>query len=141
MRRVVEAVHHLRCGVLLMLGYLGCHLQILTALKERTKKFLPVIKKGLKSGREQYKMLQGFHMMSMGREIFEGGTSGASKYVAAVLHLLYELEVVEEPAILTWANEYKKTTSDPDKFALAAQPFVTWLEEADSDEESDEDDE
>lgn len=46
-----------------------------------------------------------------------------------------------EPAILTWANEYEKGNDEPDKFALAVAPFVTWLNEAESEEESDDDEE
>lgn len=32
-------------------------------------------------------------MMCIGRDLFEGSTSGGARYVGAVLHLLYELEV------------------------------------------------
>ena len=67
----------------------------------------------------------------------DGGGGGNGRYVAAVLKLLYDEDVFGEPAILTWAAETAKEEPTPDKFMAAAQPFVTWLEEADSEEDSD----
>ncbi|KAK9841354.1 hypothetical protein WJX74_004422 [Apatococcus lobatus] len=60
---------------------------------------------------------------------------------AKVLQSLYDLDVVAEEAILQWADE-KGTDAADQAFVKKAQPFITWLKEAEaesSDDESDDD--
>ncbi len=58
-----------------------------------------------------------------------------------VLKSLYDLEIIDETAILQWAEE--KGADEADQvFVKKAQPFIKWLKEAEaesSDDESEED--
>ncbi len=51
-----------------------------------------------------------------------------------VMQLLYDSDVVSEEAILAWAEEKGSAEEDDKVFLEKAQPFLAWLEEADSDE-------
>ncbi|KAK9465058.1 domain found in IF2B/IF5-domain-containing protein [Lipomyces arxii] len=68
--------------------------------------------------------------------------------VPKILHQYYTLDIVSEEAILKWGSRASKKYVDKDiskKVRKAAQPFLTWLEEAESEgseeEEGDDDDE
>ena len=56
-----------------------------------------------------------------------------------VLKSLYDLEIIDETAILQWAEE--KGTDEADQaFVRKAQPFITWLKEAEAESSDDESD-
>ena len=58
-----------------------------------------------------------------------------------MLQSLYDLDIVAEEAILQWADE-KGTDAADQAFVKKAQPFITWLKEAEaesSDDESEDD--
>ncbi|KAI5638184.1 eIF4-gamma/eIF5/eIF2-epsilon domain-containing protein [Phthorimaea operculella] len=66
--------------------------------------------------------------------------------VPAILKLLYDLDIVEEKAILEWASKPSKKYASKEVTAEVrkrAQPFLDWLTEAeeDSDEDGDEEEE
>ena len=53
-----------------------------------------------------------------------------------VLKLLYDEEVLEEDAVLAWADEKTMAEEDERKYLQKAAAFVAWLREAESEEES-----
>ncbi|KAK6341245.1 hypothetical protein TWF696_008331 [Orbilia brochopaga] len=61
-----------------------------------------------------------------------------------ILHQIYEKEIVSEEAILKWGEKPSKRYVDMPtsrKVKKAAEPFLTWLKEADEDESDEEEDE
>lgn len=63
---------------------------------------------------------------------FSYGPYEVCKEVALVLKMLYDLDIVEEDAVLAW---YGKSSGDGQVRKLA-KPFVEWLQNAESEEES-----
>ncbi|KAK9247962.1 domain found in IF2B/IF5-domain-containing protein [Lipomyces tetrasporus] len=64
--------------------------------------------------------------------------------VPTILHQYYSCDIVSETAILKWGSRASKKYVDKDiskKVRKAAQPFLTWLEEAESEDESEIDEE
>jgi translation initiation factor 5 len=65
--------------------------------------------------------------------------------VALVLQVLYEEDIADEELIVAWYDKAAAGRAlgiEPEVAAAvraAAEPFVEWLKEAESDEESDED--
>lgn len=49
-----------------------------------------------------------------------------------VLKLLYDMEVLEEDAIIMWADEKQMATEDDRKYLKKAATFVSWLREAEA---------
>ena len=52
--------------------------------------------------------------------------------------MLYDEDHLTEEGMLLWAS---KTPDEGSKFKASAIPFLNWLEEAESEDESDDDDE
>ncbi|MCO5579911.1 hypothetical protein L7F22_033778 [Adiantum nelumboides] len=63
---------------------------------------------------------------------FLSGPTELCKEIALVLKMLYDLDIVEEDAVLAW---YGKSSADGHVRKLA-KPFVEWLKNAESEEES-----
>lgn len=63
---------------------------------------------------------------------FSSGPAEVCKEVSLVLKMLYDLDIVEEDAVLAW---YGKTSGDAQVRKLA-MPFVEWLQNAESEDES-----
>lgn len=117
--------------------------QLLKDLKQRLAAFKPVLVKGLEAGREQLKAMRAFEEMCIDKNLFKFAYSAGVRYIGAVLKLLYDEELFEEPALLAWAQQKEKSQSSiksqaADKFVLAATPFITWLKEAEDEDESEE---
>ena len=55
---------------------------------------------------------------------------------AKILHTLYDMDVISEESVLAWAEEKADADESEKKFLNLARPFVDWLEEASSEEES-----
>ncbi|KAK8477865.1 hypothetical protein V6N11_013825, partial [Hibiscus sabdariffa] len=54
-----------------------------------------------------------------------------------VLHLLYDKEILQEDAILRWADE-KEGADESDKvFLKRSEKFIQWLKEAEEEEDDD----
>lgn len=61
--------------------------------------------------------------------------------VTQVFSLLYDAEVVSEEAFVSWSEEKQQADEAERRFLELAQPFLTWLEEAAEESDSDEDEE
>ena len=55
-----------------------------------------------------------------------------------LLHLLYEADVVDEDALLAWADEKAEADASERRFLERAMPLIEWLREASSEEEGEE---
>jgi translation initiation factor eIF-2B subunit epsilon len=56
-----------------------------------------------------------------------------------VIQKLYEIDLIEEDAILEWVETVKDAAGQLKKIKDAAQPFVDWLNDAETDSEEDSD--
>ncbi|KAK9066479.1 hypothetical protein SSX86_013801 [Deinandra increscens subsp. villosa] len=64
----------------------------------------------------------------------EDGKEFAPLFVQ-ILHLLYDIDIIQEEAILNWANE-KEGADEADKvFVKQAEKFIQWLNEASEEED------
>ncbi|KAL3879779.1 hypothetical protein ACJMK2_032065 [Sinanodonta woodiana] len=109
--------------------------QVFPVLKLNLQKFLSLIKNYIKSADSQMHCLQSI-------EEFGSLSSLNLQLVVKVIHILYELEVLDERVILKW---YKQCSTSleivPEKkkeIRKQVEPLIKWLEEAD--EESSESD-
>ncbi|KAK9480586.1 domain found in IF2B/IF5-domain-containing protein [Lipomyces japonicus] len=107
--------------------------KILTQIKDRA----PLLKKLITSENHEKAFLGGTERF-IGLEHPE-----LIPAVPKILHQYYNHDLVSEEVVLKWGSRASKKYVDRDiskKVRKAAQPFLTWLEEAES-EESDEDEE
>lgn len=101
------------------------------------KKYGPVIAKMTTSEKHQKSLLGGLERLA-GVQYPSLLPNGVPK----ALMELYQLDVLDEEVVTTWASHVSKKYVDKDtskKVRKAAGPFITWLEEADDDESSEED--
>ena len=105
-----------------------------------------LLQRFLKNEDDQVELLLTFEEYCSDDGIFhaENGSMCANAF-CQVLQLLYDADIISEEAILAWAEE-KGNAEESDKvFLEKAKPFLSWLEEADSEsdeyseEESDDD--
>lgn len=109
--------------------------QYLPAFTKVIKRFLSFLKNYVRSAESQKDCINAIEEQCLASRVI--GTS-----LPKILHILYNTDVLEEEAILTW---YAKSFPDADDQAQRTQlrqqvtPFINWLNEADeeSDEESD----
>ncbi|KAK9377482.1 domain found in IF2B/IF5-domain-containing protein [Lipomyces chichibuensis] len=102
---------------------------ILTQIKDR----VPLLKK-LMAGDNHEKAFLGGTERFIGREHPELISS-----IPKILHQYYSYDIISEDAILKWGSRASKKYVDKEiskKVRKAAQPFLTWLEEAESEDES-----
>ncbi|KAK9363264.1 domain found in IF2B/IF5-domain-containing protein [Lipomyces starkeyi] len=102
---------------------------ILTQIKDR----VPLLKK-LMTGDNHEKAFLGGTERFIGREHPELISS-----IPKILHQYYSYDIVSEDAILKWGSRASKKYVDKEiskKVRKAAQPFLTWLEEAESEDDS-----
>lgn len=105
-----------------------------------TKQITPragMLKKLISSDRHEKAFLGGIERL-IGKEYPTLLTS-----VPTILHQIYEKEIVSEEAILKWGEKPSKRyvdTATSKKVKKAAEPFLTWLKEADEDESDEEED-
>ncbi len=53
-----------------------------------------------------------------------------------VVKLLYDDDIIEEDAVLVWADEKQMAEEDERKYLKKAAAFIAWLREAESEEET-----
>ncbi|KAK9496102.1 domain found in IF2B/IF5-domain-containing protein [Lipomyces doorenjongii] len=102
---------------------------ILAQIKDR----VPLLKK-LMTGDNHEKAFLGGTERFIGREHPELISS-----IPKILHQYYSYDIISEDAILKWGSRASKKYVDKEiskKVRKAAQPFLTWLEEAESEDES-----
>ena len=58
-----------------------------------------------------------------------------------LLDALYEQDVLEEDAVLQWAQEKEHADEEDKVFLRKAEEFIQWLQEAEEESDEDEDDE
>ncbi|KAF3924865.1 hypothetical protein ABW21_db0204971 [Orbilia brochopaga] len=106
-----------------------------------TKQIFPragMLKKLISSDRHEKAFLGGLERL-IGKEYPDLLSS-----LPTILHQIYEKEIVSEEAILKWGEKASKRyvdTATSKKVKKAAEPFLTWLKEADEDETDEDEDE
>jgi len=53
-----------------------------------------------------------------------------------VLHALYDIDVIDEDAIFEWAKTQVATEGPEKRFVQQSEKFLTWLKDAESDDDS-----
>mmetsp|Transcript_26724 Transcript_26724/g.53294 ORF Transcript_26724/g.53294 Transcript_26724/m.53294 type:complete len:395 (-) Transcript_26724:184-1368(-) len=103
--------------------------------EKQVEKFAPVLQKIVGGN-----LVMERHVISA----VEGVYARSPKIFPVVLKQLYDIDILQEDTILEWASdgrtEYTIDSLDEDSRAhlrCAAEPVINWLEQADSDEESD----
>jgi translation initiation factor eIF-2B subunit epsilon len=112
---------------------------LLQGLRPRLRAWAPLLRRFLKTEDDQVEMLLTFEEYAAEEAAFRG--SGGAAFAApgvfsAVLHLLYDADVLSEAAALAWAHEKKEADEHDRRFARQAQPFLEWLASAASESES-----
>jgi len=114
--------------------------ELLKRLRVRLKEWAPLLSRFLRSEDDQVEALLTLEEFCLEDEVFRGmGGSACVPSFAKILHILYDMDVISEDSILAWAEEKADADEADKKFLKLAQPFIDWLEEASSEEESDSD--
>lgn len=110
---------------------------MLKRLRARLKEWAPLLARFLKSEDDQVEALLTLEDFCAEEEVFKGmGGSVCTPSFAKILHTLYDMDVISEESVLAWAEEKADADESEKKFLNLARPFVDWLEEASSEEES-----
>ncbi|KAL1828028.1 hypothetical protein ACET3Z_006440 [Daucus carota] len=72
-------------------------------------------------------------------DICMGSAREYSVLFEQILHLLYDKEIIQEEAILSWASEKEEAEESDKVFVKKCEKFIRWLNEASEEEEEDED--
>ncbi|WOG88002.1 hypothetical protein DCAR_0207235 [Daucus carota subsp. sativus] len=96
----------------------------------------------------KWKTLLKSYLLTIDEEIevimkFEDICMGSAREYAVlfeqILHLLYDKEIIQEEAILSWASEKEEAEESDKVFVKKCEKFIRWLNEASEEEEEDED--
>eukprot|EP01094_Clydonella_sp_ATCC50884_P029950 TRINITY_DN957_c0_g1_i1.p1 TRINITY_DN957_c0_g1~~TRINITY_DN957_c0_g1_i1.p1 ORF type:complete len:622 (-),score=225.65 TRINITY_DN957_c0_g1_i1:471-2336(-) len=106
------------------------------ALKKRLlatfKKWGALFSNFLDGTDDQVELIYQIQMYCEGEEQRE---SGISSVFQEVLNLLYQLDVIEEEAVLKWAEEHASLPRHERTFVDQCKDFIAWLESEDDDED------
>ena len=102
-----------------------------------------LLRRFLRDGDDQVELLLTLEEFCGEEGCFASTVSAHGKLFAVIfkelLHLLYEADVVEEEALLAWADEKAEADATERRFLEKAMPLIDWLREASSEEEEDDD--
>ena len=102
----------------------------------------PLLRRFLRDGDDQVELLLTLEEFCGEEGCFASTISAHGALFAAVfkelLHLLYEADVVDEDALLAWADEKAEADASERRFLERAMPLIEWLREASSEEEGEE---
>ncbi|KAL3149193.1 hypothetical protein ABBQ32_002021 [Trebouxia sp. C0010 RCD-2024] len=107
--------------------------ELLHRLSVQLNSWAPLLQRFLKSEDEQVELL-----LTLEEYCEEEGRIAHSQCCTfqavfqQVLKLLYDMEVLEEDAIIMWADEKQMATEDDRKYLKKAATFVSWLREAEA---------
>ena len=110
--------------------------ELLKRLCARLKEWAPLLARFLKSEDDQVEALLTLEDFCAEEEVFTGmGDSVCAPSFAKILHALRHGRHLRR-GVLAWAEEKADADESEKKFLNLARPFVDWLEEASSEEES-----
>lgn len=102
------------------------------------------MRKFLRSEEDQVELLLTLEEFCAEEGDFEGTKEHGSAFKSIfpqLLKLLYELDIVSEDSLLSWASEKEHAEDEEKEYLRLAQPFLEWLEEAEEESSSEEEDE
>jgi translation initiation factor eIF-2B subunit epsilon len=113
--------------------------ELLSRLQARLTKWKDLLMRFVKSEEEQVELLLTLEEYCEEEGGFENEHGHQFEAVfVLVLKLLYDLDIVVEDAILSWADEKDLAEEQERKYLQKASQFVTWLREAEDEESSEE---
>ncbi|CAK0779954.1 hypothetical protein CVIRNUC_004898 [Coccomyxa viridis] len=118
--------------------------ELITRLKAQLRTWAPLLQKFLRSADDQVNMMLTIEEFCGEEGIFENtGEQGRlfEPVFAQLLAALYEQDVLEEDAVLQWAQEKEHADEEDKVFLRKAEEFIQWLQEAEEESDEDEDDE
>lgn len=107
------------------------------------RKWTDLLQKFLRSEEDQVELLLTLEEFCAEEGDFEGtGEHGrAFKTIfPQLLKVLYELDIVSEESFMAWAKEKEHAEEEEKEFLRSAEPFLQWLEEAEEETSSEEED-
>lgn len=110
--------------------------ELLQRLSSKLQEWAPLLQRFLKSQDEQVELLLTLEEFC---EEERGGDAHGHCFEAIfqqVVKLLYDKDIIEEDAVLSWADEKQMAEEDERKYLRKAAAFVAWLREAESEDES-----
>jgi len=119
--------------------------ELLASIGKRIESYGEALEEILKKNAQQVRAIQAIEALAHSANPFINRTGGARVLgvAAQLLKMLYDLDILSEDALFSWANARRKellATSDGDsRFFTKVKPFLTWLQEASDDDESDSD--
>ena len=114
----------------------GSAAELLKLTREKVARWAPLLARFLKSEDDQVEMLLTLEEYCSEDEVFRGmGGSLLVPAFAKILHMLYDMDVLSEVSVLSWAREKEGAEEEDKKFLKLAAPFVAWLKEADEESE------
>lgn len=99
-----------------------------------------LLQKFLKNEDDQVEVLLTLEEFCGGEGDFEETGEFGAEFVGIfpqVLQVMYDLDILTEDAALAWAEEKEHASETEKRFLKLAGPFLTWLQEAESEESED----
>lgn len=121
-------------------------LMLLKRAAQQLKQWSSLLHKFSKNEDDQVEILLTLEDFCSGDGEFESTGEKGSAFASIfpqILKLMYELDILTEEAIDSWAREKEFASEQEKKYLKLAKPFLEWLSEAEeeSSEESDDSDE
>lgn len=110
--------------------------ELLQRLSSKLKEWAPLLQRFLKSQDEQVELLLTLEEYCEEERDHTAHGHCFEAVFQQVVKLLYDDDIIEEDAVLVWADEKQMAEEDERKYLKKAAAFIAWLREAESEEET-----